>query len=489
MGEKHVQHDGRIAVGRVHRADDRNRRRWHGICADIRWLSPERASNVDDQPAASAARELKAAARDVVRLGSQWAHTALNWVDERRNTMSNRNRDDRGYDEHLRPQDQHTQGNRYQQGTDYGQPDASARQRPVTQGRDRDIQGGFSGGNRTEQARSEHSYYGSPRESAWRELPGSGGSYASQGLQGHGPGTGAGSQGFGPEGYGTQRYEGQRYEGADYEGIGYGASQGERFGSERHGSNYGQDLGSPGYGGQRAYGTSERWQDASESDRQRWAGREQRPYGEQPGYGLSNRPQPGNLQARGGFQPSSTSQAYPGRSYASQGYDRDQPLYGQQEYGQGLGLQERGQQDQGWRGQTGYRGIGPKNYARSDERIREDLNERLTDADEIDASGITVEVSQGVATLSGTVEQRWMKHRAEDLAESCSGVRDVHNQIRVQSHSDMASSASRSAGSSLSGTGSSATSASPTPTTGSGSGSANASPAGGSSTSRTGGHA
>jgi hypothetical protein len=81
----------------------------------------------------------------------------------------------------------------------------------------------------------------------------------------------------------------------------------------------------------------------------------------------------------------------------------------------------------------GYRGRGPLNYTRSDERIREDLNERLTDADDLDASGITVEVSNGVATLSGSVEERWMKHRAEDLADSCSGVRDVHNQIQVKS--------------------------------------------------------
>jgi hypothetical protein len=75
--------------------------------------------------------------------------------------------------------------------------------------------------------------------------------------------------------------------------------------------------------------------------------------------------------------------------------------------------------------------LGPKNYTRSDERIREDLNERLTDAHDIDASGISVEVNNGVATLTGTVDQRWMKHRAEDLAESCSGVRDVNNQLRV----------------------------------------------------------
>ena len=79
----------------------------------------------------------------------------------------------------------------------------------------------------------------------------------------------------------------------------------------------------------------------------------------------------------------------------------------------------------------GYRGVGPGNYTRSDDRIREDLNERLTEADDLDASGLTVEVSNGIVTLGGNVDQRWMKHRTEDLADSCSGVRDVRNQIRV----------------------------------------------------------
>lgn len=79
----------------------------------------------------------------------------------------------------------------------------------------------------------------------------------------------------------------------------------------------------------------------------------------------------------------------------------------------------------------GYRGVGPRDYVRPDERIREDLNERLTEADDLDARDITVEVGNGVATLGGRVPQRWMKHRAEDIAVGCSGVRDVHNQIQV----------------------------------------------------------
>jgi osmotically-inducible protein OsmY len=83
--------------------------------------------------------------------------------------------------------------------------------------------------------------------------------------------------------------------------------------------------------------------------------------------------------------------------------------------------------------QAGFRGVGPRGYIRSDERIREDISDALTEADDIDASGITVEVGNGVATLGGRVEQRWMKHRAEDLADACIGVRDVRNNIQVGS--------------------------------------------------------
>lgn len=79
----------------------------------------------------------------------------------------------------------------------------------------------------------------------------------------------------------------------------------------------------------------------------------------------------------------------------------------------------------------GYRGLGPKNYARSDERIREDLCERLAEADDIDASDIDVSVRNGVVSLQGEVEDRWMKYRAEDLADNCAGVKDVQNNLHV----------------------------------------------------------
>lgn len=76
-----------------------------------------------------------------------------------------------------------------------------------------------------------------------------------------------------------------------------------------------------------------------------------------------------------------------------------------------------------------HRGRGPRGYQRSDERIREDVCEALT---EVDAGGIEVEVAGGVVTLTGTVDSRYAKRRSEDLAESVSGVNEVQNGIRLQ---------------------------------------------------------
>lgn len=80
-----------------------------------------------------------------------------------------------------------------------------------------------------------------------------------------------------------------------------------------------------------------------------------------------------------------------------------------------------------------HRGRGPRGYQRSDERIREDVCEWLTEAHDVDASDIEVEVVAGVVTLSGTAENRYAKRLAEDLAESVSGVREVQNNLRLRS--------------------------------------------------------
>lgn len=53
-----------------------------------------------------------------------------------------------------------------------------------------------------------------------------------------------------------------------------------------------------------------------------------------------------------------------------------------------------------------HRGRGPKGYTRSDERIREDVNDRLSDDSFVDASEIEVSVSSCEVTLSGTVDGR-----------------------------------------------------------------------------------
>lgn len=81
-----------------------------------------------------------------------------------------------------------------------------------------------------------------------------------------------------------------------------------------------------------------------------------------------------------------------------------------------------------------HRGRGPRNYTRSDERIKEDVNDRLTDYAYLDASDIEVEVSSGEVILSGEVSSRYDKRLAEDLAEDVSGVRNVENRIRVNAN-------------------------------------------------------
>lgn len=86
----------------------------------------------------------------------------------------------------------------------------------------------------------------------------------------------------------------------------------------------------------------------------------------------------------------------------------------------------------------GHRGRGPKNYTRSDQRIQEDINDRLTDYDYIDASEIDVQVQNGEATLSGTVNSRHEKRMAEDVVETVSGVRHVENRLRVADKTDYA---------------------------------------------------
>ncbi len=75
---------------------------------------------------------------------------------------------------------------------------------------------------------------------------------------------------------------------------------------------------------------------------------------------------------------------------------------------------------------------GPRGYQRTDERISDEVHDRLTDDRELDASEMQVTVTGGEMTLTGVVGDRGARRRAEDVAESVSGVRYVLNNIRVR---------------------------------------------------------
>jgi hypothetical protein len=79
-----------------------------------------------------------------------------------------------------------------------------------------------------------------------------------------------------------------------------------------------------------------------------------------------------------------------------------------------------------------HRGRGPKGYRRSDDRIREEVCERLTDDGSVDATNISVQVQDGEVTLTGAVPSRAQKRNASMCVENVSGVHDVFNQLRVE---------------------------------------------------------
>ena len=79
-----------------------------------------------------------------------------------------------------------------------------------------------------------------------------------------------------------------------------------------------------------------------------------------------------------------------------------------------------------------HTGRGPKGYQRSDAAIQEEACVRLTQHGNVDATKTTVRVEEGEITLEGTVSSRREKRMAEDALETISGVKDIHNRLRVQ---------------------------------------------------------
>ncbi len=100
------------------------------------------------------------------------------------------------------------------------------------------------------------------------------------------------------------------------------------------------------------------------------------------------------------------------------GYSLNMPYRGNPEYRLGSGP---------------HKGHGPKGYRRSDQRIRDEIIELLTENEWLDAGNIEVQVNSGEATLTGAVDSRRSKRLAEAIADSVAGVEDVHNELKIGS--------------------------------------------------------
>jgi osmotically-inducible protein OsmY len=263
--------------------------------------------------------------------------------------------------------------------------------------------------------------------------------------------SGQGGRGYGQRGRGDQG----RYRGEDDRSGQYGRG-GHRSDFDRdRGGQYGQgrfdqdpDFGRRSIGGgfgQGGYGEGGYEQ-----------GTDRGGYGGMSGYGGSDYGRRGYGQGRsGGYGDYDRGMDYGNRGTAGYGG----PDYGSYGYGrQGYGNRDdwRGPRERGWwdratdevaswmgdedadrrrrmdESRGGHQGRGPKGYTRSDDRIREDVNDRLTDDYRVDAGEIEVSVSGGEVTLSGTVRSRDDKRRAEDIAEAVSGVKHVQNNVRVK---------------------------------------------------------
>jgi osmotically-inducible protein OsmY len=264
-------------------------------------------------------------------------------------------------------------------------------------------------------------------------------------------------------GYSSRSSYGNR----DYENSGSSNrnlyDEGESFGSSsgRYGREEDENYERGNYGG-RSYRESDQDYGGRYSNRARESNYE-RGYGSP--WGSSTSSNFGSSYNRGGYQDEYGNRGNYRRNFgeANQGYyGGGQRTYGQEGYGNRYGSSYYGSggrdqdQERGWWDRTTdevsswfgneeaerrreqdrrreglHRGKGPKGYQRSDERIKEDINDRLSDDAFVDASSIEVMVESGEVTLTGTVGDRSEKRRAEDLAEAVSGVRNVENRLRV----------------------------------------------------------
>jgi osmotically-inducible protein OsmY len=251
------------------------------------------------------------------------------------------------------------------------------------------------------------------------------------------------------EDYGSSRQKKRGFSAGARRGRGEErGSYGDLGGSYSNTSDQGE-YGGGFYSGRADY--DEDYEDRNESNRGYSRGNHSRERGGHPNQrrDSANQNRPGNY-GQGGMNEyggGGTYGGYRNRDYSGYNNFSDNP----ERYGYGRGghrSDDYGDEDRGWLERAGdevaswfgygddddrqHRGRGPRNYKRSDERIREDINDRLTDDYYLDASDIEVEVADGDVILSGTVESRRDKRRAEDLAEDVSGVKNVENRLRVK---------------------------------------------------------
>lgn len=228
-----------------------------------------------------------------------------------------------------------------------------------------------------------------------------------------------GNQGYGSQGSRSQNYENQGFGNQAYGNQGYTGGQsygGQSYGNRGYGNQGGRGLneGNRGYNQSRFRNSTEGWQ--RDTDQFMDPGNMATSYPRQNEWSSAS----GIGAGLGGAENSEYTSNYSrGGSYSG----------GQGQFGGGLN--QYGEQGR-------HAGRGPKGYKRSDERIKEDVNERLTQDPHIDAGDIEVQVKDGEVTLTGNVDSRQIKRRAEDMIENISGVREVHNQLRVQSGHEMA---------------------------------------------------
>jgi hypothetical protein len=116
------------------------------------------------------------------------------------------------------------------------------------------------------------------------------------------------------------------------------------------------------------------------------------------------------------------------------GYGREGGFGDRDQYGRSFGAYggTYGRPYGGRSQRESFAGRGPKGWRRSDEQIRDEVNERLARDADVDATDVEVRVEGGVVILSGVVEDRGQKRRAEDLVEEVFGVDDVRNELKVR---------------------------------------------------------